>query len=102
MGALDFGEIRLDNGVMTVWNGTGWVLLSSLVGGGGGGGGTGYTHDQATPATTWIVTHNLGFYPNVTVMDSAGNTVEGDITHLTINQLRIIYSAAITGRAYAS
>jgi len=102
MGALDFGEIRLDNGVMTVWNGTSWVLLSSLISGGGGGSSTGYVHNQATAATTWIVTHNLGYYPNVTVLDTVGNTVEGDITHLSVTQLRIIFSAAITGKAYAS
>jgi hypothetical protein len=103
MGALDFGEIRLDGGVLTVWTGTAWVTMASLIGGGGGGaGGAGYVHDQATPASTWIVTHNLGYYPNVTVVDSGSTTVEGDITHLTINQVRIIFSAAFTGKAYLS
>ena len=75
-------------------------------GGGGSGGGTqvlSFVHNQSTVAATWTVNHNLGWYPNVTVLDSAGGTVvEGDVAHLTTNQLRLTFSGAFTGQAYLS
>lgn len=64
-------------------------------------GGT-YVHNQGVVASTWVVTHNLGAYPNVTVEDSAGTTVEGEIVHNTVNQLTLTFSAAFSGIAYLS
>jgi len=61
-----------------------------------------YFHTQGTAATTWTVTHNLGWYPNVTVMDSGGTTVEGDITHVSVNALTITFAGAFSGKAYLS
>ena len=48
------------------------------------------------------MTHNLGYYPNVHVEDSAGNDVEGDVHHDSINQLTEIFSGAFSGKAYLS
>jgi hypothetical protein len=31
-----------------------------------------YEYTKTTPGTTWEITHNLGFYPNVVVQDSGG------------------------------
>jgi hypothetical protein len=58
-----------------------------------------YSHAQGVPATVWTVAHNLGKYPAVTVMDSAGTEVEGSVVHDTTNQLTITFSAAFSGRA---
>ena len=40
-----------------------------------------YVHNQGTPAATWVIDHNLGWYPNVIVEDSGGSTVEGEIVY---------------------
>ena len=73
--------------------------------GGSGGGGTGptsFVHTQTATSDTWVVNHNLGFYPNVTVIDSAGTTVVGEIEYVNTNKLTIKFSAAFSGKAYCS
>jgi hypothetical protein len=61
-----------------------------------------FVYQQTTPAMTWVVTHNLGFYPNVHIEDSAGDDVEGDIQHDSVNQLTLTFGAAFSGTAYLS
>ena len=61
-----------------------------------------YTHNQSSPATQWTVVHNLGFKPNVTVFNSAGDIVEGDIVHNSSNQLTLQFSATMSGTAQLS
>lgn len=73
---------------------------------GGGSGGTGgpvaFVYNQTTPSDTWTIDHNLGFYPNATVIDSAGSVVEGDADYTTINQLVLTFNASFSGVAYLS
>jgi hypothetical protein len=61
-----------------------------------------HMHIQTTPSTTWTVNHNLNFYPNVTVFDSAGTQVEGSETHVNATTLTIAFSSAISGKAHLS
>lgn len=58
-----------------------------------------YRHVQAVPSAEWVIDHHLGFRPNLVVMDSAGNVVQGDITHLDSNQLTVTFAAAFSGEA---
>jgi len=57
-------------------------------------------HQQLAPATEWTIAHNLGKYPAVTVVDSAGNWLIGDTQYLDANTLKVIFSAAFAGVAY--
>lgn len=59
-----------------------------------------YVHTQSTSSSSWSITHSLGKFPSVTVIDSSGNTVLGDITYNNNNALTITFSAAFTGTAY--
>lgn len=61
-----------------------------------------YMHIQTTPATTWTINHNLNFYPNITVFDSAGTQVEGSETHTSATTLTITFSSSISGKAHLS
>jgi hypothetical protein len=61
-----------------------------------------YTHDQASPSATWTIVHSLGYYPNVAVVDSAGDDVEGLVTYADVNTVTIAFSAAFGGKAYLS
>lgn len=59
-----------------------------------------YLHTQNTPQTQWNVEHNLGFFPNVTVLDNANRIIEADIQYLNINNVRIVMNVALSGVAY--
>jgi hypothetical protein len=61
-----------------------------------------YLHTQGSASSTWVITHNLGFHPNVTVQDSAGNIVEGEIAYTNTNSLTVSFSAGFSGKAYLS
>ena len=63
-----------------------------------------YRHIQGAPSDTWTITHNLDFYPNITVFDSGGSQVEGDITQSLTdsNTLTIEFSTEISGFANLS
>jgi hypothetical protein len=58
-----------------------------------------YRHTQNTPESTWNVTHNFGKIPSVTITDSSGNEVEGEVTHIDLNSLTIVFSASFAGYA---
>ena len=59
-----------------------------------------FTFTQGTPATTWTITHNLGKFPSVSVVDTADTQVYGDVEYIDDNSLRITFSAAFGGKAY--
>ncbi|MET0786842.1 MAG: hypothetical protein ABWY25_09065 [Paenisporosarcina sp.] len=65
----------------------------------GPSGGT-YTHIQSTAAAVWNITHNLPYYPNVTVIDSANDQCEGSVNYPTTTQVTITFSAAFAGQAF--
>ena len=52
---------------------------------------------QSFGGSSVTVTHNLGKYPAVTVFDSAGDEVEGDIQHLNTNSFTLSFSASFSG-----
>ena len=59
-----------------------------------------YIHYQDSPQATWTVKHNLGKYPSVTVVDSAGSMVLTDFTYVDANTIIIEFSSAFAGKAY--
>ena len=61
-----------------------------------------YDHMQGAASSSWSITHNLGFKPNVTVIDSAGNIVEGEIAYTNSNSLTVSFQSAFSGNAYLS
>lgn len=61
-----------------------------------------YTFEQQTNATTWNITHNLGYRPAVTVQDYGKITLEGDLSHTDANSLVLTFSQAVSGYAYLS
>lgn len=61
-----------------------------------------HTHNQNVASNTWYITHNLGFYPNITVVDSGGTIYEGEIDYVSNNAVTLTFSAAFSGKAYLS
>jgi hypothetical protein len=48
------------------------------------------------------ITHNLGFYPNVTIKDSTGDIVETGIEYTNSNQMILTMAQPFSGTAYLS
>lgn len=61
-----------------------------------------YEFIQATPATTWVIAHNLGGYPSVTATDGAGVVLVAQTVYDSINQVTVTFSTATSGKAYLS
>jgi hypothetical protein len=61
-----------------------------------------YTHLQGSSSNTWVINHNLNFYPNVTIQDSAGTIYEGEISYTNLDSITVTFSSAFSGKAYLS
>lgn len=61
-----------------------------------------YIHKQQSASDIWTVVHNLGKYPSITVVDSAGTVVTGEIILQTTEQAVISFNGAFSGKAYCN
>lgn len=61
-----------------------------------------YVHSQLVASAVWIVAHGLDAFPSVTVVDSAGTVVQGDIVYLDTSTIRLTFSAPFGGAAYVN
>ena len=64
------------------------------------GGDKNYVHTQISASATWTVSHDLGKFPSVTIVDSGETVVIGNIDYVDLNNLTITFSAAFGGKAY--
>jgi hypothetical protein len=64
-----------------------------------GGLASSFTFVQSLPLATWIIVHNMGTYPSVTVIDSSGNWVIGGIHYDSVYQVTLTFSGAFSGTA---
>jgi hypothetical protein len=55
-----------------------------------------------TSLSTVTVTHNLNKKPAVTVIDSAGDEVVGDVDHTSNNQFVVTFSAPFSGTIFCN
>lgn len=61
-----------------------------------------YLHNQIAASDVWDITHGLDRYPNVVIMDSAGNEVYGDVQHVNATRVVLMFSAPFSGTAHLS
>ncbi len=61
-----------------------------------------FAFNQSSPSSIWIVNHNLGKFPSVTVLDSSGDQIEGTIRYVNFNQVTIEFSAPFSGLVYCN
>ena len=67
----------------------------------GAPGGT-YEHPQASAADEWIVNHNLGYKPNISVLTVGGVKVVAEVLHISNNQARVYFDNPMAGTAVCS
>lgn len=61
-----------------------------------------FVYKQSSASDMWTVVHNLGKYPSITVVDSAGTVVVGEIVLQTTEQAVISFNGAFSGKAYCN
>lgn len=59
-----------------------------------------YVHDQPSASSVWSITHTLGGFPSVTVVDSAKTVVVGEISYIDTSNVVVSFSAPFSGRAF--
>ena len=64
------------------------------------GGDKSFTFRQAVAAERWEIRHGLAKFPSVTVVDSSGSEVMGDVQYIDENQVVVMFSAPFSGTAY--
>lgn len=65
-----------------------------------GGGDRHWTHEQFNPATTWHFTHPLNKKVSVTIQDTAGSEVEGEVTKNDGIEVILNFNFPFSGFAY--
>ncbi|GAA2322316.1 hypothetical protein GCM10010149_89350 [Nonomuraea roseoviolacea subsp. roseoviolacea] len=51
---------------------------------------------QTAPSASWLITHNLGYFPQVSVVVS-GSVVFADVTHLDTDRLAVVFPQPTSG-----
>lgn len=59
-----------------------------------------FAHTQSVASATWVVNHNLNKYPSVTVVDSAGTVVVGQVAYNSTTQATLTFVGSFSGKAY--
>jgi hypothetical protein len=55
---------------------------------------------QASVSSTWNITHQLGGRPSVTIVDSAGTVVYGEVRYNSNTSITVLFSSPFSGFAY--
>ena len=55
---------------------------------------------QGVAATTWNITHNLGKFPSVSVVNNNDIVINGEVTYIDNNNVQLNFSAGFAGKAY--
>jgi len=59
-----------------------------------------FIFNQGVPAATWDITHNLGKFPSITVIDTGNTVIFSECNYVSNNRVLITFSAAFAGKAY--
>lgn len=59
-----------------------------------------YVHSQLSASSTWNINHNLNKYPSVSIADSAGTLVIGEVRYVDSNNVTISFNNEFAGIAY--
>ncbi len=66
------------------------------------GNGAAFVFTQDVASSLWLVGHNLGMFPNVTVVDTLEREVEAAVEYVDDGNLTIAFAIPSTGKAFLS
>ena len=61
-----------------------------------------YVHTQIAAANNWTIAHNLNKYPAITIVDSGGTVVIGEIEYINLNLVYVKFNGIFSGKAYCN
>lgn len=61
-----------------------------------------FVYTTQTPLTIWPIHHNLNFYPNIILIDTANDVFYADIVYVDSNVVNVYMTAPTTGSAHLS
>lgn len=61
---------------------------------------SGFIHNQIASSKEWDIEHTLEKFPSVSVVDSGGNLVIGDVEYISKSRLKILFNYEFSGKAY--
>ena len=59
-----------------------------------------FVYEQSSASMVWNIQHNLNKFPSVSIVDSAGSSVIGEINYESIDSLVLSFTAPFSGYAY--
>lgn len=59
-----------------------------------------FVFTQAIASSLWTITHNLGQFPSVTLVDIAGNIILAGVQYISANQIVVTFSQPVAGKAF--
>jgi hypothetical protein len=59
-----------------------------------------FVFTQALPSDEWIIDHELGGRPSVTIVDSAATTVIGEVSYVSNSRVIVRFTSPFSGFAY--
>ena len=64
------------------------------------GGDKTFVHDQQVAIAVWNIVHSLDKFPSVSVVDSGGTAVVGEVEYTDTNNCTLTFSAPFSGKAF--
>ncbi len=58
-----------------------------------------FVHTQGSPSDTWMISHPLNKYPSVTIIDSGGTEVIGNIEYIDTSTVVVTFASGFSGKA---
>lgn len=100
IGAKD-GDCYLNSDSGDVWRlvGLSWTRIANIKGPQGASGGDIFEHNQNSPLQDWTINHNLGRYPELTIIGADGIQVFTDVEHVSINTAIVHFATPTIGKA---
>lgn len=77
-------------------------VVSAGMRGADGAGSSAYQHTQASPSDNWIINHNLGYRPAVSIYTPGGMLMLANVQHISENQARAYFDNPTAGYAVCS
>lgn len=90
------------HGLPTMGNAPPDPIYWDVLAGAGTSGDKSYVHVQSVANTVWNINHGLGKFPSISVIDSGGSEVEGDVEYIDPDNVVVRFSAAFGGRVYCN
>ena len=59
-----------------------------------------FVYNQSVPAIEWDIFHDLNKFPSVAIVNSANEVVIGNVEYIDLNNVKLTFSAAFSGKAY--